>query len=185
VFALVAVLVIAVAVIGVGGLVGAWRLGETQRGGRVLALAALAVSGVVAGFVGSVTQSSVVHLGGSSGSASGSGIAEALAGQASVRAAGSGSGGIGIPVGPVLALLMLALALFCGVALLRSPTGALIPGGGWLVAVATFMYGSDKGDVVLENTGSAQFFLYGGFLLAAAFALGAQQWQLREQLRAR
>ncbi|MEP7026343.1 MAG: DUF6113 family protein [Actinomycetota bacterium] len=93
-------------------------------------------------------------------------------------------------LGPVpAAALIAALAVFVtSVAAawgMRAPTGGLMPAAGWFAASFVLSMATPGGSVVITNTATGKWFLYGGAVCAAAGVVTSFAWQSRARLATR
>lgn len=183
------VIVLAVLLLGGGGLVAAGLLGRTAVRGRVAAYGGLGAVGVAVGYLGVLFQPYEARFGSSAGSAGTSGGAVSgvpNAAEPAVRAGSSSGGGVAlvVPTGAIIGLVLL-LALLCGgLAMLRTPVGVVAPAAGWVALIVLVMARTSKGDVLLEQTGPALFFVFGGLILSAVVWGMAQYVVIKDQIGA-
>ena len=171
----VSVVVVLAGLVGLVGLVAAALLGTESPRGRVLLMSGLGGAGVVVGLIGSMIQGYTIRVGGSG--------PRLLDAGDPASAVGGGSAGFTFPFGSVIGLVLLTALLLVGGSLLRAPRAVGIAAGGWLVVVATLMFGvGTSGDVILANTSSAQIFVYGGVVIAFGVGVLVFQWQLADRL---
>ncbi|MEY9935562.1 hypothetical protein ABH926_010244 [Catenulispora sp. GP43] len=171
----VSVVVVLAGLVGLVGLVAAAVLGTESARGRVSLLSGLGGAGVVVGLIGSMIQGYTVRVGGSG--------PRLLDAGDPTSAVGGGSAGFAFPLGSVIGLVLLTALLLVGGTLLRAPRAVGIAAGGWLLVVAVLMLGvGHRGDVILANTSSAQFFVCGGLVIAFGIAVLVYQWQLTDRL---
>jgi hypothetical protein len=82
----------------------------------------------------------------------------------------------------LLDLVILATCLFCGWGT-RAFAGGLVPAVGWIVASFIMSMGNAQGSIIITNTTSGMWYLYGGALAAAVGASAAFVFWTRAQSR--